>query len=396
MIDAFGAGVYLLFGIIHLDHLRRAGAREGHGWLASAAFAALVVDLTGIWLRRHGGPPSVGALNLLAVGVATAALSRLATVWARRPAGAAWRVAAALALVILPVASATGSATLVAAGIVLCGALLARSLAVAGRVARLGDPDSRILAGGFATLLLCLLADVAMELRLLPRLYGLPIAGFISLFLAAALAMNRRAQRERRELEQLRADLERRVEERTRELTDANRRLGEASRTDALTGLLNRRGFVEEVEREARRTGRDGADAALVLLDLDGFKRVNDEAGHLAGDAVLVAVAAALRESIRERDIAARWGGEEMILLLPETDREGAVRVAEKVRAAIAAIPAARLPAALPEGGVTASFGVATHPRGARLESSVAHADAALYRAKAAGRDRVEVDAGAA
>jgi diguanylate cyclase (GGDEF)-like protein len=214
------------------------------------------------------------------------------------------------------------------------------------------------------------------------------VVGFVTLFLATAVAMNRRAERERLELERLRAELAERVDERTRDLVEANARLAEASRTDALTGLLNRRGFLAAWEAEAARSRRSGRPTTLVLADLDGFKAVNDAAGHLAGDELLRRAARALAAEIRAQDVVGRWGGEEFNLLLPETALAGGVEVAEKLRRSIAEVRAD------PAGGgplrVTASFGVAEHAPGERLERTVAAADAALYRAKAAGRDRVE------
>jgi diguanylate cyclase (GGDEF)-like protein len=124
------------------------------------------------------------------------------------------------------------------------------------------------------------------------------------------------------------------------------------------------------------------------MADLDHFKHVNDRFGHAGGDAVLRSVAAVLRSSIRSEDLVARWGGEEFILLLPETDRAGAWQAAEKVRLAVAAreIPVDATPVR-----VTASFGVAAHAPDRTLDSTIADADRALYRAKEEGRDRVLV-----
>jgi len=150
---------------------------------------------------------------------------------------------------------------------------------------------------------------------------------------------------------------------------------------DPLTGLYNRRSFESFHRQEVAKCKRYGAPLSLILMDLDHFKNVNDEYGHQAGDQVLSSVAEILREAIREADLAARWGGEEMAVLLPETDGEGADVVAEKLRRRIADHP---FPAV---GQVTASFGVATMT--GEPVDLVAAADKALYRSKANGRNRV-------
>ncbi len=150
---------------------------------------------------------------------------------------------------------------------------------------------------------------------------------------------------------------------------------------DPLTGLYNRRSFEAFYHQEVAKCRRYSAPLSLILVDLDHFKNVNDTYGHQVGDRVLAAVAAILREATREADLAARWGGEEMALLLPETDGQGADVVAEKLREKIAGH-------AFPEAGqVTASFGVATMNSDAM--DLIAAADNALYRAKASGRNRV-------
>lgn len=153
---------------------------------------------------------------------------------------------------------------------------------------------------------------------------------------------------------------------------------------DPLTGLYNRRSFEAFYRQEVAKSRRYDTPLSLILVDLDHFKRVNDTHGHQAGDQVLAAVGGILRQATRDADLAARWGGEEMALLLPETDGPGAHVVAEKLRERIAAHP---FPAV---GRVTASFGVATLSESPVDVDLVAEADKALYRAKAAGRNRVE------
>lgn len=159
--------------------------------------------------------------------------------------------------------------------------------------------------------------------------------------------------------------------------------------TDGLTGVWNRRHLDMRAGEELRRARRFGEPFALVLLDVDNFKSVNDTYGHAAGDAVLVELAGRLTAAVREVDTVARWGGEEFCLLLPRTDVEGAAQLAEKVRHTIASSPFSTEAAML---DVTVSAGVACHPaHGSKVPALMAAVDAALYRAKGAGKNRVEV-----
>jgi diguanylate cyclase (GGDEF)-like protein len=155
---------------------------------------------------------------------------------------------------------------------------------------------------------------------------------------------------------------------------------------DGLTGLANRRASVDALQAESARADRLGTPLSVVLADLDGFKDVNDAHGHTVGDQVLQAFADVLRESLRDSDVAGRWGGEEFLLLLPGADEEGAVQLAERIRATLSGreIPAA------PGLRVTASFGVGERGSQSDTEQLVAAADEALYRAKRAGKDRIE------
>jgi diguanylate cyclase (GGDEF)-like protein len=159
--------------------------------------------------------------------------------------------------------------------------------------------------------------------------------------------------------------------------------------TDELTGLFNHRRFQEAIESEAERARRFGQDMGLVMLDIDDFKKVNDNYGHQQGDRVLAEVARILRESSREIDAPARYGGEELAVVLPQTDIEGAYNLAERVRSGIAGL---ELP--LPDGKgtvrVTASLGVASLPHGeGEPRDLLARADAALYEAKRSGKNKV-------
>ena len=164
--------------------------------------------------------------------------------------------------------------------------------------------------------------------------------------------------------------------------------------TDDLTGLANARAFWAILGRELERSRRFGSSLGLVMLDIDDFKQVNDLHGHQRGDEVLAHVAEVLRKLSRDIDTTARYGGEELALILPETDLDGAALLAERVREAIESIHVA---GARGSGSlqVTASFGVAAAPQnGSDREALVAAADAALYRAKRAGKNRVETTLG--
>jgi diguanylate cyclase (GGDEF)-like protein len=159
--------------------------------------------------------------------------------------------------------------------------------------------------------------------------------------------------------------------------------------TDALTGLPNRRALQDTVRRMVAQAGRTLEPLAVLALDLDHFKKINDQFGHEKGDDVLAAVGPLLAEGMRESDFAARAGGEEFAILLPGTDEEGAREVAEKLRKAIA-----RLEVPGVERQVTGSFGIAVYPTQAiDAPTLLRKADRALYLAKEHGRDRVEIAA---
>ncbi len=156
--------------------------------------------------------------------------------------------------------------------------------------------------------------------------------------------------------------------------------------SDALTGLPNRRAADETFRRLAAQAGRTLSPLAIILLDLDRFKQLNDQHGHDRGDKALATVGQIIATTLRASDFAARFGGEEFLLLLPDTDRRGAVEVAEKLRLAIERV---ELPVA---GMLTGSLGVACLPEDAtEPEHLLRKADRALYAAKARGRNRVEV-----
>lgn len=187
--------------------------------------------------------------------------------------------------------------------------------------------------------------------------------------------------------------LEKRVADRTAELSVANERLRTLSVTDGLTGVSNRRRFDEALLAEWRRATRQRQSLALIILDIDHFKRVNDTYGHPCGDACLVQVAEICRARFRrEGDVVARYGGEEFAMLLPDTDEAGAIQLAEEIRLAIGRhrVNCQGVAGAI---GLTASLGVAVRLPGGEDDPDllVRTADEALYEAKAAGRNRTIV-----
>ena len=166
-------------------------------------------------------------------------------------------------------------------------------------------------------------------------------------------------------------------------LRESRTELERLSVTDPLTGLSNRLRMMEVLDNEVRRSRRLHHQFAVVMADLDLFKKYNDEYGHPAGDHALKRVAAILRESTRDVDFVARYGGEEFLIMMPETELEGGVQYAERVRKKLAA-------ERLPEGRITLSLGVSAFPMHADApDQLIAEADAALYLAKRAGGDRV-------
>ena len=157
--------------------------------------------------------------------------------------------------------------------------------------------------------------------------------------------------------------------------------------TDDLTGLVNRRRFISALEGELERASKLGRPVSVILVDLDDFKLINDQFGHHAGDRVLQAFAALLEAHIRDIDIAGRLGGEEFALLLPEADLAGAAATAERLRRALENGPIASADAN--EFSATGSFGVTQYTPGQSADELLRIADAALYRAKAEGKNRV-------
>jgi len=175
------------------------------------------------------------------------------------------------------------------------------------------------------------------------------------------------------------------LEQAVRELDEKNQALEVMTRTDRLTGLANRRRLEEALQTEVLRARRYGKPFSVILLDIDHFKAVNDQFGHQAGDNVLIAIAGLLTRTARETDVVGRFGGEEFLLVCPETELLVVSALAERLRTEFTSTDFPLV------GPVTSSFGVAEFTQGDSVKSLVERADKALYRAKDGGRNCVEV-----
>jgi len=194
---------------------------------------------------------------------------------------------------------------------------------------------------------------------------------------AGELAAERAHQAEKAELE-----------EQSRKAALRAKRLHRVATTDPLTGLHNRRHLESVLKREISFAQREGHAVGVILLDLDRFKQLNDSFGHAAGDSALRAVGGFLRSRLRVYDVACRYGGDEIIVIVPGADLAASLALAEQLRSGIEQLAIASGGAPLPP--ITASLGVASFPSDGDEATAVLHAaDAGLYRAKAAGRNRV-------
>lgn len=256
-----------------------------------------------------------------------------------------------------------------------------------------------------------LLVMSALHFLAIPALVEIIIDSLVLVLLLMPLLLKRVVYPMRSKIEALAAaeqslrksqnELEQRVLERTESLSQANEalqleiktrtqmqeELQRLATTDALTGLRNRRAFDAFAAHEIKRAERNGEALSLILFDIDHFKQINDNFGHHIGDDVLVRIAQLINGRIRASEILARWGGEEFIILLPQTDIENAVHLAGELRRLMETHSFPEL------GTVTASFGVTQLARGDTLDRLLRRADSALYRAKAHGRNRVEGEA---
>ena len=174
------------------------------------------------------------------------------------------------------------------------------------------------------------------------------------------------------------------------EIESKNRELEKLATIDPLSGCLNRRAFAESAGRVFARAAGGAMPASVLIADLDHFKSVNDRFGHAVGDEVIRVLGEVLREASREGDLAARWGGEEFVVMLASCDADAAVSVAQRIRTRVTAICAQRLGPQYPDLKVTVSVGVArVGASSPTLEALIEQADVALYHAKRSGRDRV-------
>ncbi len=169
-------------------------------------------------------------------------------------------------------------------------------------------------------------------------------------------------------------------------LSAAIKKLIQDSETDSLTGLFNRRTFMKKIENEAMRFKRNQKPFSLLFADIDFFKKINDSYGHAAGDEILIYISNILNTEKREVDQVARWGGEEFLILLPETNLKGAILHGNKIRKLMSAKPI------IHEGQeihITMSFGVSEYSENANIEKIIDQADQRLYLAKNSGRNKV-------
>ncbi len=172
------------------------------------------------------------------------------------------------------------------------------------------------------------------------------------------------------------------------ELLSTNRKLLNLATTDPVTNLINRRNMILRIEQEKEKLDLNGRPFALVMIDIDNFKHVNDEYGHDCGDYVLVAIAETISLTIRKQDLVARWGGDEFLVMLPETDIDGGRVVAEKIRARILHTPFVYHELDIP---VTLTLGVGLCDQITGIGNCIRKADQALYEGKQAGKNRVSV-----
>jgi diguanylate cyclase (GGDEF)-like protein len=201
-------------------------------------------------------------------------------------------------------------------------------------------------------------------------------------------------KKSREKLEEINAELQKEIlvgmkiseelEQSKKELQRANQELHLIATTDPLTGMMNRRRIVDFLDYEAGRMNRTGGTYSVLMCDIDHFKAVNDTYGHETGDVVLKKVAAVLLEEIRDQDKAARWGGEEFLLLLPDTEGKGAITLAEKLRVAIGSLKTEVDGVTLQ---VTMTFGAALSTKNIDFDEVIRRADTALYQGKESGRN---------
>ncbi len=359
VIPAASAVAIATLGLVALLFFGRDRSRRDLLLYALLAAGLATYLAAGLPLWETGHPRLRGALALLLPALAYFLLLRFLEL----P-----HTAARLALLAVP---ATGLVFLLAApaegrvaGWFDAGTLVLFGGAALADLARLHRPDGALLFAATSALLLAALFDAAVSSDvLLPGLAPPPLVGPAFLLFTALLLVA---------------------------VADQGRLILERATTDALTGLPNRVTFLDRAQRELARAERSGSSLALAMLDIDHFKRFNDRYGHQAGDRVLSMAGRAVAGAVRGIDIAGRYGGEELVLVLVDVEGDAAVAAVERVRAAIAEV---RLPHV--QENVTASAGVALHHGAfdsAGVSSLIRRADEALYASKAAGRDRTTVE----
>ncbi len=188
-----------------------------------------------------------------------------------------------------------------------------------------------------------------------------------------------------KELEERNVILQRMVDKKTAALKAALEEIAVIANTDKLTGLGNRNFLDEQLKKELERSGRYGNAFSIILLDMDHFKTINDSHGHLAGDNFLRSIAKLLKDGIRNTDTLGRWGGEEFLIVCPETELQSCSLMAEKIRARVAVHDFPTV------GRKTVSAGVASYRSGDTYDTLLSRADKALYSSKDSGRNKVSI-----
>ena len=199
----------------------------------------------------------------------------------------------------------------------------------------------------------------------------------IAIFMIIVLNQSRYAQRNNKKLGMA-----------NEELSIVNEQLKKLATTDPLTNLSNRRDMIDKIEHEQQRFARNGKSFVLIMSDIDDFKHINDKYGHDGGDFVLTSIAYLMKSAVRKQDIVGRWGGEEFLLLLPETDLAGGKALAEKIRKNIYITPYIFSDNKIP---VTITFGVTIYDRKMNMDDCIRIADRALYRGKRSGKNCVVI-----
>ncbi|MFW6360587.1 MAG: diguanylate cyclase [Spirochaetota bacterium] len=238
---------------------------------------------------------------------------------------------------------------------------------------------------GFIILILAGANDILHDQRLIHTTYLWNVGFFFFLFAQANLQAYR-FKIIHEESEKVKLNLKQAVAKRTVELTRERNKLSRMAKTDELTGLRNRRYGMEQLQNELNRVGRYGGSVVIALLDIDHFKHVNDNHGHLVGDQVLIIIASLLKEGIRSVDFSSRWGGEEFLLFFPNTSLSDGRVVMEKIRTTIYQYPFRSRSGAF---SVTLSYGLYAYTGGPEsVETVLQRCDIALYHAKDTGRNR--------